>query len=169
MVGTVLLICNLFPAPIDQYIRLRDQKRELMKKAVEALMSTPANSLIFTDDQGGLFLSYYMCHSKVVQIEEHTFKDFMWAQCGERTVISINPEEWIFKAGSFPETMRDVQQTYNLKPGSKLWLFQAGWFIDKQESLHKEFAQYGCPAPNFYGRNMLICPIEALGEEPKNP
>jgi 4-amino-4-deoxy-L-arabinose transferase-like glycosyltransferase len=163
IVGAVLLICNFFPAPIDQYIRLRDQKRELMQKAVEALNSTPTNSLIFTDDQGGLLLSYYLCHSKVVQIEEHSFKDFMRSPCGDRTVISINPDEWIFKAGSFPETMQNFQQTYNLKPGTQLWLFQAGWFVDKEFALREELKHFGCVAPQEFGRNMFLCTVQVSG------
>ena len=166
-VGAVLLVCNLFPSNIDQYIRLHSQKRRLIQKAVTELRSTPADSIVFTDDQGGLLLSYYMCGSKVVQIEEHPFKDFMWARCGNHSVISIDPDEWTFKTSTFADTLRKVQDRYHLNPRSKLWLFQAGWFIDKDGPLHAEFAQYGCPAPQFYGHNILICQIEVPDRVPQ--
>src|SRR6185437_12081845 len=100
----VLVICNFFPAPTDQYIRLRDQNRSLMKNAVQLLRTLPTNSVILTDDQGGLLLSYYMCGSKVVQIEQSPFQLFMRSRCGEHEVISLDPSSWIFKASTFQET-----------------------------------------------------------------
>jgi hypothetical protein len=155
----VLVVCNLFPAPVDQYIRLHDQRRGLMMEAVAEVRSQPAESTIFTDDQGGLLLSYYLCGNRVAQIEQHPFEAYMRARCGDHWVISINPDDWIFKAASFPETFRGAVQTYDLHPGSRLLLFQAGWFIEKEHELRQEFKQYGCPAPHDFGRNMFTCTL----------
>ena len=164
--AAVLTVCNLFPTPLGEFMRLRNQKRGLMTQAVNALRSASAHSTIFTDDQGGLLLSYYMCGDrKVVQIEQPVFRHFMTAQCGDRSVISIDPDWWIFKTATFPDTMREVQQTYRLKPGTPLVLFQAGWFIDRQSALHKEYEQYGCTQPKNFGQNIFMCPIR-VGEEP---
>jgi 4-amino-4-deoxy-L-arabinose transferase-like glycosyltransferase len=160
-IGIVLAICNLFPTPQGEYIRVRDQNRKLMSAAVETLRSLPPGSTILTDDQGGLLLSYYLCDSRVAQIEEPHFELFMRAPCGDKTVISLDPDLWIFKAGSFPETLHSAQQTYNLAPGTLLWFFQAGWFIDKETALRDELKQYGCTEPKDFGRNMFLCRITA--------
>lgn len=157
----VLAFCNLFPVPMDQYIRLRDQSRIEMANAVADLRASPANSIILTDDQGGLLLSYYLCGNKVVQIEQHPFQPFMRAACGEFSVISIDPDWWIFKADTFPEMFHGVQQTYNLQPGTPLLFFQAGWFINKEYALREELRQYGCTVPRNFGHSMFICPLIA--------
>lgn len=161
--AAILAACNLFPTPLGEFLRLRNQERKLMAEAVETLRSSPAGSTIFTDDQGGLLLSYYMCGSKVIQIEEPVFQPFMRARCGDRWVISLDPDWWIFKTATFPGTMREVQQTYSLRPGTPLMLFQAGWFIDKQMELHKEYQGYGCREPKNFGQNIFICEIRVPG------
>jgi hypothetical protein len=157
--GIVLAPCNLFPSPEGEYIRARDQNRRLMTEAVATLNSLPADAIIFTDDQGGLLLSYYLCQSKVAQIEQQPFQPFMRSRCGQHWVISLDPDLWIFKAETFPGTMRSVRQTYNLRPGTPLWLFQAGWFIDKQVGLREGLRQFGCAAPRDFGRNMFLCQV----------
>jgi hypothetical protein len=159
----MLALCNVFPSPLDQYIHLRDQRRKLMASAVAELRSLPSDSIIFTDDQGGLLLSYYLCDSKVIQIEQSPFQPFMRSRCGQQWVVSIDPDVWAFRADSFPATLRNVQQTYDLAPGTQLWLFQAGWFIDAEHALREELTQFGCSAPQEFGRNMFLCAVRVSG------
>jgi Dolichyl-phosphate-mannose-protein mannosyltransferase len=160
IIGAVLAACNLFPTPQGEYIRLKDQNLKLMTEAVATLRSLPPGSTILTDDQGGLLLSYYLCNNtRVAQIEQPHFELFMRAECGDKSVISLDPDLWIFKSETFPETLRRAQQTYNFAPGTPLWFFQAGWFIDKENSLREELKSYGCSNPQHFGRNMLLCRI----------
>ena len=160
LIGLVLAACNLFPTPQGEYIRIRDQKQQLMKAAVTSLRALPDGATIFTDDQGGLLLSYYLCsNTRVAQIEQPQFAPFMRARCGDHWVISLDPDLWIFKAESFPDTLRSAQHTYNLAPGTPLWFFQAGWFIDKETALREELQQYGCTDPKNFGRNMFLCEV----------
>jgi 4-amino-4-deoxy-L-arabinose transferase-like glycosyltransferase len=159
----VLIACNALPAPVDQYIRIHNQRRQLMAKAVAELRSSPSNSIIFTDDQGGLLLSYYLCGSRVAQIEQSPFQPYMRSRCGDHWVISIDPDWWIFKAETFPDTFRGALRTYDLRPGTSILLFQAGWFIDKEYALREELKQYGCAVPHDFGRNMFICPLTVGG------
>jgi len=156
----ILLFCNLFPHPMGEYIRLRDQRRGLMKQAINRLASLPAESIIFTDDQGGLLLSYYLCDSRVAQIEQQPFQPFLRAKCGSHWVISLDPDQWIFKSETFPGTLQDVQTIYQLPSGTSLWLFQAGWFIDKEYALREELREYGCAEPMNFGGNMFLCRIQ---------
>jgi hypothetical protein len=159
VLAATLTLCNLFPSPTGEYIRLRDQNRRLMLQATVTLHALPADSIIFTDDQGGLLLSYYLCGSKVVQIEEPVFQPFMQTRCGEQWVISLDPDFWIFRANTFADTLGRAQQTYALTPGTPLWFFQAGWFIDKEAPLRQELAGYGCAEPQQFGANITLCQI----------
>lgn len=163
ILGLVLAACNLFPTPQGEYIRIRDQNRHLIQAAVASLRSLPPGSIIFTDDQGALLLSYYLCGNRVAQIEQPTFQLFMRAPCGDHSVISLDPDLWIFKADTFPEALRSAQQMYPLAPGTPLWFFQAGWFIDKESALREELKQYGCSTPQQFGRNMFLCRITVGG------
>lgn len=157
--AVALLICNAFPVPQGEYIRLGDQNRKLMREAVAALNSLPADSTIFTDDQGGLLLSYYLCDAKVVQIEQSPFQPFMRSRCGQHWVISLDPAEWSFKPDTFPQTLKSVQHAYNFAPGTPLWVFQSGWFIDREFSLRDELRQFGGLEPRNFGRNIFLCRI----------
>jgi uncharacterized membrane protein len=158
-IAAILAICNLFPSPEGEYLRARDQSQAIMAQAVTMLKSLPEDSVIFTDDQGGLLLSYYLCDSKVVQIEQASFQPFFKAPCGRYSVISLDPNRWTFQSDTFPETLASVQRTFNLSPGTALWFFQAGWFIDKEFSLHNELKQFGCSAPATFGHNIFYCQI----------
>lgn len=158
-IALVLLLCNVFPSPEGEYIRWRDQDRRLMNQAVAALNSLPPGSAIFTDDQGGLLLSYYLCDNKVVQIEQAAFQPLFKAPCGKLAVISLDPNRWTFKPATFAETLRSVQTTFSLPAGAPLWFFQAGWFIDKEFPLRDELRRFGCAAPRQLGSNILMCQI----------
>jgi len=159
VIAAVLVLCNLFPSPQGEYIRARDQSRKLMAHAVSSLKLLAPGSTIFTDDQGGLLLSYYLCNSKVVQIEQKPFQPLFNAPCGSSAVISIDPRRWTFKPETFPETLNSAQHTFKLSSGTPLWFFQAGWFIDNEAPLREQLKQVGCTNPQTFGRNILLCQI----------
>jgi len=162
-VAVALTVCYLFPHPQDEYIRWRSQDRRLMTGAVRALSALPANSTIFTDDQGGLLLSYYLCHSRAVQIEQRPYQPFLEAGCGDYRVISLDPNLWIFKAETFADTLRRAQRTYDLPPGSPIWLFQAGWYVDQESALSQKLSDYGCLPSHDFGKNMFFCRLTVPG------
>ncbi len=154
----VLGICNLFPSPAGQYIPAKNQDRKWMSQAVLRLQSLPPGSVIFTDDQGGMLLSYYLCHARVAQVQE-PYHTFLNSRCGNYRVISLGPDRWIFDAKLFPGDLQAMQQVYGLHPGSTVWLFQAGWLVDKEEDLRSVLRQYGDNKPQEFGRNILLWPV----------
>ena len=165
----VLLIVNLFPAPTGQYLPPRDQSRKQMQAAVGFLrQSVPPDGIIFTDAQGGLLLSTYFCQSKVVQFTP-PFQHLFEAPCGSAQVVSLNPRLWIFRAATFPDELRALEQTYRLPAGQKVWLFQAGWLIDKEPDFRSSLAQFGCPATRDFGRNIFTCPITLPDAQSSQP
>jgi hypothetical protein len=157
-IAAVLLICNLFPAPTGQYIARKNQSRKVMQSAVNFLRDAPPGSIIFTDNQGGLLLSYYMCDRKVVLFDP-PYEDLFAAPCGNSQVVSLDPRKWIFQAATFTEELHGLQQTYNPTSQHAIWVFQAGWLVDKEADFRAELRQFGCPATHDFGKSILACQI----------
>jgi hypothetical protein len=154
----VLAICNLFPAPAGPYIARKNQNRRVMQNAVDYLRSAPPGSIIFTDNQGGLLLSYYLCDRKVVLFDP-PYEDLFAAPCGNSQVVSLGPDKWIFQAATFPDQLRALQQTYNPTSQHLIWVFQAGWMVDKEADFRETLRQFGCPATRDFGKNILTCQL----------
>jgi uncharacterized membrane protein len=154
--GLILVVCNLFPTPLGEYIPMKDQGRGRMARAMNSLNSVPAGSVIFTDHEGGLMLSYYLCHDKVVQLAQPLSR-LLTAGCGRFSVVSVG--EWIFKDDTFEPDLRDARQLHRWNSGTPVWFFQAGWFIDKEAALRDELKQAECTAPQEFGRNIFLCRI----------
>jgi hypothetical protein len=157
-----LLLCNFFPAP-PPLIRARNQRRRLMEGAVTSLRtSAPAGSVVFADYQSGLLLSYYACGHGVVQIFP-PLKPFARSQCGPYTVITARPQEWKFRAEDLSGQLASLAEAYQLLPGTKLWLFDAGMITDTVPALRKQLEQLECSAPQSFGENILLCEITLSG------
>jgi uncharacterized membrane protein len=154
--GLILVVCNLFPTPLGEYIPVKDQGRGRMAKAMDSLNAVPAGSVIFTDHEGGLMLSYYLCHDKAVQLAQPLSR-LLTAGCGRFSVVSVG--EWIFKDDTFEPDVREARQLYGWNSGAPLWFFQAGWFINNEALLRDELKQAGCTAPQEFGKNIFLCRI----------
>ena len=62
-----LAICNFTVLPGGAYMKPQNQRIALMRQAMKFVNSSvPRNSLIVTDHEGGLVLSYYLCHAYVL-------------------------------------------------------------------------------------------------------
>jgi len=159
----VLLACNLFSAPTGPYIAYRNQSRKAMENAVNSLREMPHGSIVFTDNQGGILLSYYFCNRKAVAFEA-AYEDLFATSCGNAQVVSLGPRKWIFPPETFPEDLRRLQQAYNPALQRPVWIFQGGWQIDKQSDFRARLAQYGCRPSDNFGKNILICQIHLIEE-----
>jgi hypothetical protein len=154
----VLGVCYLFPNPLGERFHAGGQNRKWMAQATAALRKIPPGSTILTDDQGGMLLSYYFCHQRVVQVYE-PFQPFAEAPCGANRVISIDPRVWVFEAETLPDSLRTVQKMFGLHPDERVWFFRAGWVIDSEPALRAKLSEFGCPIPQTFGQDILLCPI----------
>jgi hypothetical protein len=156
-----LIVCNLFPSP-PPLIRPRNQRRALMQEAVDSFRQAAApGSVVIADYQSGLLFGYYACGHGVVQ----TFlpmQAFSRADCGPYTVITTRSQEWRFSADDFPSQVAGMAKTYNLAPGTKLWLFDAGWIIDSAPALREQLQQFGCLSPQNFGENIFLCQFASV-------
>jgi hypothetical protein len=157
-----LAFCNWFPAP-PPMIRARNHKRDLMDHAVAFLRQNAApGSILFADYQSGLLLGYYVCGNGVVE-EFPPLPPFTQSKCGSYTVITTQPQEWKFYSTDLPAKFADAAKTYGLAPGTKVWLFDAGWITDSTPALRNELPRLGCPAPRDFGENILVCELSVGG------
>ena len=103
-------------------------------------------------------MSYYLCDRKVVLFDP-PYEDLFAAPCGNSQVVSLDPRKWIFEAKTFRDELRGVQQSYNPNSAHSIFVFQAGWLIDKEPEFRANLLQLGCPATRDFGRNILACEI----------
>jgi hypothetical protein len=162
ILAVVLATCNLFPFRTPPYISPRYQRRELMVEALNYLRQAAPASVLVTDYEGGLLLSYYLCFNKVVDLGPIS-REFMRSRCGDYQVLTPPPTFFIFDPKTLPEAMGNFQARYDLPPDMPVWLFQAGW-INYRENLCREFG--GKVGQNF-GKNILLCQINAGAGNPK--
>jgi hypothetical protein len=162
IVVTCLAVCNFFPAP-PPLIRPRNHHRVLMEQAMNYLrQSAPPGSIVLADHESGLLLGYYACGHGVVQVFP-PFVPLSQAQCGAYTVFTPPPDKWKYYADDVAGEVTDMAATYHLAPGTKIWLFDAGWIVDSTPALRKQLQQLGCSAPQSFGENILLCQC-AVGE-----
>jgi len=154
-----LALCNFFPAP-PPLIKARDHSVLLMRNAVDYLrQSALPGSVLLADYQSGLLLGYYACGHGIVQVFP-PLERFAKADCGPYTVITAGTQEWRFNANDLPGQLAKVAETYGLAPGTKVWLFDAGWITDLAPALSIENR---CTAPRTFGENILICQLTVGG------
>ena len=159
VLAACLAACNFFPAP-PPLIRASNHHRISMTEAVGSLRKSVApGSILFADYESGLLLGYYVCGHGVVQVFP-PYESFVRSDCGAYTAITARPEEWKFYSTDFSEQLTSFAQVYKPTPGTKVWLFDAGWIVDSVPALRDQLRRRGCAAPKSFGENILLCQFE---------
>jgi hypothetical protein len=154
-IAMALAICNFTVTPAGAYLEAKNQKRELMEHAVQYLRASAVpGSVILTDYESGLLLSYYVCHKDITHAGE-PIGSFYHSQCGDYESVSLLPRLWVFRSDTFPAQISDVARSISHK--QQVWLFQAGFIVDREPGFKAVLAQYGCITPKEFGANILVC------------
>jgi uncharacterized membrane protein len=152
-----LAVCNFTVTPAGAYIKPRNQRKELMTQAVDYLRTSAApGSIVLTDYESGLLLSYYLCHKDITHTGQPT-GFFYHSQCGDYESVSLLPRLWVFRAETFSSQISDLRRGMQ---GRQIWLFQAGFIVDREPEFQALVGQYGCSNPRKFGANILVCRIE---------
>jgi hypothetical protein len=158
-IAIALAICNFTVVPAGSYVRPKNQKREFMEQAAAYLRGSAApGSIVLTDYESGLLLSYYVCGSDITHAGELT-GFFYFSRCGEYEAASLLPRLWVFRAATFPEQLGQLAKD-DAGQQREVWLFQAGFIVDREPDFQKLLGKYGCPTPRKFGENILVCRIE---------
>jgi 4-amino-4-deoxy-L-arabinose transferase-like glycosyltransferase len=159
-IAAALAICNFTVVPAGSYIRPENQKKEFMQQAVAYLRgSAPPGSIVLTDYESGLLLSYYVCGTDITHTGDRT-EFFYISQCAEYRSASLLPRLWVFRADAFPmEAQALVKNQPALLQGRQVWLFHAGFVVDRETEFHTMLGRYGCSSPQEFGANIVVCRI----------
>jgi hypothetical protein len=91
--------------------------------------SKSLGSVLFTDNGGGLSLSYYFCHQRVIQYEL-PFQPFLQSNCNGLHVVTPAPN---FKTLPDRSALSAIDPDVGAKPTAQTWFFQAGWIAGKED------------------------------------
>jgi hypothetical protein len=156
VIACALIIVNLSPSPTGPYIRPRNQRRELMRQAMNSLKSLPPNSVIFTDDQGSMVLNYYLCGEGMPLPFSSQKGSFLRLRCGDHDLLVATGTQTGFDRAKFTEILSAAWA--QAPEASALYLFQSGWIDDKEQDWLSELRKLG-GSPENVGPNILICSI----------
>jgi hypothetical protein len=160
-IAIALAICNFTVLPAGSYIRPENQKKELMHEAVAYLRgSATPGSIVLTDYESGLLLSYYVCGRDITHSGQLT-EYFYISGCGDYESASLLPRLWVFRADTFPVQMQALAKNEPaVVRGREVWLFQAGFIVDREPEFQLLLRRYGCALPRKFGANIVVCRIE---------
>jgi hypothetical protein len=153
----VLLACIALGKQRQPRMERADQSRAHMADAIDFVrQSIKPSDLIFTDYQSDLILGHYLCQQRPISLEL-TPANFEQFSCGGHQVVATDyKSEWRFSSENFPTAWHRLVETYNLKPGDTVWIFQAGWGVDLPEDLQRHFAEFYGLRFEWFGNNIKI-------------
>ena len=152
----ILCACLIFGKARQPRMDRSDQNHSHMADAIEFVnRDMNPSDLIFTDYQTDLILGHYLCRQQPITFEAAP-SNFEQFSCAGHRVAATNFLDWMFTAENFPRAWQRLIQDYSLKPGTTVWIFQAGWDIDLPEDLQKHFAElHDLPFQSF-GTNIKV-------------
>jgi putative effector of murein hydrolase LrgA (UPF0299 family) len=138
----VLLVCLIFGKARQPRMARADQSRARMADAMRFVNQNMSRSdLILTDYQTDLVLGHYLCRQQPISFEPAP-ANFEQFSCAGHRVASTDFTTCMFSAENFPGVWRRFLQTYPLKAGTTVWVFQAGWNPDLPEELQQRFREF---------------------------
>lgn len=154
-----LATCNFTVSPAGAYIKAKDQRRDLMRAAVDNVhRSVPPGSILLADYESALLLGNYVCRKNVVQTAP-PYQLFLISDCAGYKSVTLLPPLWVFRADTFAQQMTQLHTTLTAESlqGPEIWLFQAGYIVDREPQFRTLLSQYGCSQPQEFGANIIVC------------
>jgi len=155
--GLVVLLCIVFGKQHQPYMQRSDQGRVHMNEAMDFLrQNARAQEIVFTDYESDLILGHYLCGQKPIMLE-NSIPDFEAFSCdGVRVVSASYKAATLFDASKFLALWERLVETYHLKPGETVWVFQAGWRVNLPEDLRSHFSSFRGLHFEPFGNNIEI-------------
>jgi hypothetical protein len=152
----IVVMCYLLGFHHQPYMTRPDQSRVQMDQAINFIrQQIPNSDRIFVDYQASLELGHYLCKQKPVRAESSGFDSF---DCADHHIISTSdsPRLWAFTRESFPGYWDDLARTQLLKPGTDVWVIQAGWGASIALDLPRVRPDLNLSRLESFGRNITI-------------
>jgi hypothetical protein len=137
---------------------IKDQRRELMTDAMNYMHhSVREGDLILADLESSLPLAYYYCGAREAFFTSWSHASFDQFTCNGNLIVSLH--FWLLRPEGLAVPFEKVVKNYGLKPGARVWVFQAGWGGDLLALLPEHLAQFHCVMPRTFGENITIVPL----------
>ena len=158
----IVVICVVFGQQHQPYMTRANQSRQQMNSAMAFLRGNVApGRLIFTDFESSLILGHYLCHQKPVSVQASS-PQFETFSCGGYRVVSANRRTATY---FFPEIFFNLWkaflETYAVKAGDPVWIFQAGWGVDLPERLRSQSPAFHDLPFQTFGNNIKVFKLTA--------
>src|SRR5579883_1153140 len=137
---------------------LASQSRPLMKNAIDYLhQSAGPHDLILADMQSSISLAYYYCGSKQPLFMAWSQSSLDELHCSGHRIATLH--FWLLRPEGLDYAFGKVARQFSLKPGDRVWIFQAGWGGNLMAKLPQEQAGFRCVAPKTFGENITVLPL----------
>jgi hypothetical protein len=155
----IVLLSFVFPSVRHPYIPRTDQEKVLMEQAVRFVRKqVPPSAPLFVDYESGILLGHYLCEQKPV-LYDNSIPGFLVFNCGGHRIVSAMHDLWAFTPQMFLQQWSDLVRNGNFKPGETMWVGQAGWIVDLDDSLRKDFPEFRTLHTSAFGKNIKFFPI----------
>ena len=161
-VAALLIGSYVFSVPLGPHISRRNQDRRLMLDAVDYVRrSAPRNSVFLVDDQSSYLFRYYFCRNQPVQFSAvpGEFRDF---SCGDYRVAGSR--QWMLTPEKLASELERGRRVYGLHSHDPVWIFQAGWNVNREPQLRAKLDDFHCSVPASFGANILLCRVNVYRE-----
>lgn len=144
----------------EPYITRANQAKPLMTGAMDYVRQTiPRSDHILVDMQSSALIAYYLCDpSDTIWIEPYR-REFNAFSCNGYSVVSTNDRAWKFTPDNFESRFEAMATAFQLKPGDRVWLFQAGWATNLDVNLPWFVKKYSCLTSRNFGANITVIPF----------
>jgi hypothetical protein len=151
-------VSNCYGRPLEPGITKADQSRELMKDAMNYMQeSISEGDVILADMQSSLPLAYYYCGADDAFLTRWSRVSFDQFSCHGHLIVSLH--FWLLRPEGLSVTFDKMVHNYGLKPGDRVWVFQAGWGGDLIAQLPRQIEEFHCVTPRAFGQNITIVPL----------
>jgi hypothetical protein len=154
----IVLLCFAFPSRYP-YISRDDQKPERMQQAVRFVQEQiPPSAPLFVDYESGILLGHYLCEQKQA-VDDGSIPGFFVFSCGGHRIVSTMQDFWGFTPHMFLRQWSDLVRNGNFHIGETVWVGQAGWIVNLDDSLRKEFPEFRSLQTHAFGKNIKFFTI----------
>jgi uncharacterized membrane protein len=158
LAAALMGVSNLYGYPTETGFTVENQRRDLMVAALDHVrQSIPRSDRILVDYQSSLPLAYYLCPTETI-VADTSRPDFDQFSCNGYAIVSLR--FWKLRGEVLPSVFEKLVRAYGLKPGDRVWVFQAGWRGNMVAELPKQFPQFRCLAPKEFGANISVIQFE---------
>jgi Dolichyl-phosphate-mannose-protein mannosyltransferase len=134
-----------------------NQNRQLMTGAVSYMhQAIRKGDLILVDRESSLPLAFYYCEPQA-SLLSWSGAEFDALRCQGHPIVTLH--FWHLRAEGLAESFEKMAQHYGLKPGNRVWVFQAGWKGYLLAQLPQQLTQFRCVVPKTFGENITMVPL----------